>query len=194
MSRQSDNMIAIIKASRVGDGDAEAKLSRTLYDELRAQAAAMMRYQPAGQTLQPTALVHEAFLKVGGFIDQLEVADRAHLFRTVAKAMRQVLIDSARRKATEKHGGSMRREGEAAIEREVVEHGAGADPEVYVRLAEATDLLAEEDPQAAEVVRLKVFGGCTMDQIGEVLGVSVRTVHRDFEYARRWLAAHLAAG
>lgn len=192
MSDPRATLEAMVASARTGDADAGAALDERLYSELRALAASMMRSQPVNHTLQPTALVHEAFLKMDEFVARMEVVDRAHLFRAIAKAMRQLLIDSARRKATEKHGGGRRRswsraEGDAVMDAEQPR----ADPEMFVQLSDAVDRLAEEDLQAAEVVRLKVFAGCTMAQIAEVLGISERTAHREWDYARRWLRVRL---
>jgi len=192
MPDRTSPLAEMVTRASAGDPDAGHALDARLYEELRALAASMMRSQPANHTLQPTALVHEAFLKMEDFVARMEVADRAHLFRAIARAMRQLLIDSARRKATEKHGGGRRRswsqaEGDAVMESDRPQ----ADPETFLELSDAVDRLAEEDPQAAEVVRLKVFAGCTMGQIAEVLGISERTAHREWEYARRWLRVRL---
>jgi len=193
MSEPRTALAEMVTSARTGDVAAGVALDERLYNDLRALAASMMRSQPAGHTLQPTALVNEAFLKMDDFVARMEIADRAHLFRAIAKAMRQLLIDSARRKATEKHGGGRRRSWSHAEQDAVMEADRPqADPEMFVQLSEAVDRLTEEDPQAAEVVRLKVFAGCTMAQIAEVLGVSERTAHREWEYARRWLRVRLA--
>ena len=194
MASRESALAEMVQQARLGDGDAVSALDERLYEELRALAASMMRSQPAGHTLQPTALVHEAFLKTDGFIRKMGPEDRAHLFRSIAKAMRQLLIDSARRKATEKHGGGRKRASAEAIEREVIGEGPSeADPETFAEVARIVDQLDTEDPRAAEVVRLKVFAGCTVQQIAEAMSISERSVAREWEFARRWLMTRLRA-
>ena len=176
----------MVQQARLGDGDAVSALDERLYEELRALAASMMRSQPAGHTLQPTALVHEAFLKTDGFIRKLGPDDRAHLFRSIAKAMRQLLIDSARRKATEKHGDgwtrvSLRLAGDSVSDVDVV------------MLADALEELEAIDARAARVVQLRFLAGMTVTEIAEVLGFSVSVVERDWRAARAWLMRAMTA-
>ena len=194
MADRTRLLAEMIVDARLGNAHAVVALDERLYDELRALAASMMRSQPAGHTLQPTALVHEAFLKTDGFIKKLDPQDRAHLFRSIAKAMRQLLIDAARRKATEKHGGGRRQAWTGSVEQDVIGEGPSeADPETFAQVSKAIDDLDAEDPRAAEVVRLKVFAGCSTAQIAEVLSISERSVHREWEFARRWLTTRLRA-
>lgn len=192
MPAQPNAISRLLQESIAGRHGATEQLTQVLYDELRGLAASMMHSQPAGHTLQPTALVHEAVLKIGTSGQDLSPAGRTHLFRTITMAMRQLLVDSARRKATLKHGGSRRREEGEAIQRVVREPDSAADPEVFVRLGELLDELSMEDAQASDVVRLRIYAGCSIVHVSEILGISERTVHREFEYARRWLGSRLA--
>jgi RNA polymerase sigma factor (TIGR02999 family) len=155
-----------------------------VYDELRRLAAREMARGAAGHTLQATALVHEAWLKLGGSDRQWE--NRAHFFGAAAQAMRQILVDRARRKATARHGGG--RERVELTESKIVE--ATPDEQVLA-IHEALDRLAEHDATKAEVVKLRYFGGLTLEEAAEVLGISHPTAKRYWAYARAWLLAAL---
>jgi RNA polymerase sigma factor (TIGR02999 family) len=172
----------------IGQGDPRAaeELLPLVYEELRKLAAHKMASQPAGQTLQPTALVHEAWLRLTGE-EGATFANRAHFFGAAAKAMRRILIANARRKQRQKHGGGW--------ERVDVEHVQLAEPlpsEDLLALDEALKELAQRDPQAAELVQLRFFAGLTQEQAAGVLGVSERTAERTWAYARAWLFEQIA--
>lgn len=168
------------------DGSTE-KLLPLIYDELRRLAAYRLAHEYPGQTLQATALVHEAYLRlVQAGCDQWE--DSRHFFNAVAEAMRRILIDSARRKQRPKHGGGLDRIGLEQIE--VAEPLPSDD---LLALDEALGLLAKRDPQAAELVQLRFFVGLTQQQAAGVLGISRRTADRTWAYTRAWLFQQVAS-
>lgn len=153
-----------------------------LYEELRRAAAQKLARQPPGQTLQPTALVHEAFLKLLSNPDRTW-EDRRHFFAAASEAMRHILVDRARSKAAVRHGGEMRR-----VEFDGLQQFAEAGPpETILQLHEALDRLEQHDAEAAELVRLRFFGGFTFEQAAELQGISERTAKRTWAYARAWL-------
>jgi RNA polymerase sigma factor (TIGR02999 family) len=162
-----------------------ADLLPAVYDELRRLAAALMQQLRPGQTLQATALVHEAYLRLVGERDP-GWQGRRHFFGAAAQAMRQILIDQARRKASHKHGGKGRRvelaEGIAFIE-------PPADD--LFALDEAITKLQAEKPHLAEIVQLRYFTGLSVEDTAAVLGESVRSVYRDWRHARTWLAVEM---
>jgi RNA polymerase sigma-70 factor (ECF subfamily) len=168
-----------------GDKRAVDRLLPFVYDELRALAERHFRRQRPGQTLQPTALVHEAYLKLvhqppGSF------KDRAHFMAVAAKAMRQLLIDRARRNRTARHGGGAQR---ITLDEEAV---PGADRDVDVlSMEEALQRLAAMDERKGRVVELRFFGGLTIEEVAEVLGVARSTVTDDWRIARAWLICEL---
>jgi RNA polymerase sigma factor (TIGR02999 family) len=171
----------ILQSADQGDANAAQELLPLVYDELRKLAAARMAREVAGQTLQATALVHEAWLKLAG-TDRQQWRGRAHFFGAAAEAMRRILIDQARRKASQKRGGAQRREElhESRIE-------LRAPPDEIVAVNEALDGLAAEDRLAAEVVKLRYFVGMSIPEIADALGMAPRTVDRHWSFARAWL-------
>ncbi|MEO6750720.1 MAG: ECF-type sigma factor [Opitutus sp.] len=171
---------------RAGQGDAQAadQILPLVYDELRKLAAAKMAHESAGQTLEPTALVHEAWLRLGGEA-QPQWRNRAHFFAAAAEGMRRILIENARRKHAIRHGGEFEK---------VSAHATGFDlpaPELgneeLLRLSEALDNLAAHDARKAELVKQWYFIGLTVAEAAEVMGISERTALRDWAYARAWL-------
>jgi RNA polymerase sigma factor (TIGR02999 family) len=158
-----------------------------VYEELRRLAARKMAQAEPGQTLQPTALVHEAWLKLAGS-SQRQWNDRSHFFRAAAEAMRQILIDQARRKSSQKRGSN-----------QVVEELHESRIELRAPSAEilavhdALDKLATEDPMAAEVVKLRYFVGLTIPELAEALGLAPRTADRHWAFARAWLERAIRA-
>jgi RNA polymerase sigma factor (TIGR02999 family) len=157
-------------------------LSVQVYAQLRHIAEIRLASQPPGHTLQATALVHEAYLKLQHhpLVFGLE---RAHFFRVAAEAMRQILIDHARSKERQKRGGSIRRR----VVMDVAQLAAEQDPEEILALDEALRRLEQLEPRAAEVVKLRFFAGLSVEETAEVTGLSVRTVNREWKYARAWL-------
>ena len=168
----------------IGRGDAKAadELLPLVYEELRKLAAARMANEAAGHTLQPTALVHEAWLRLAGNNSSAQFANRAHFFAAAAEAMRRILIERARRKSAEKRGGDWQR-----IDLDKVEIAADADDDTLLLVNEALERLAQEDAKAAEIAKLRYFGGLTLEEAGQVLGVTERTAKRYWAYARAWL-------
>jgi len=170
----------ILSAIERGDAKATDELLPLVYEELRLLAAQKLSHEPPGQTLQATALVHEAYLRLLG--DQSHNwQGRAHFF-AAAEAMRRILVDNARRKGRLKRGAGRRR-----VDLDKVSVAIETPAEDLLALDEAFTRLAQEDPQAAEVVKLSYFGGLTLDEAAEVLGVSRRTAYRDWAFARAWL-------
>jgi RNA polymerase sigma factor (TIGR02999 family) len=168
----------------IGRGDAHAanELLPLVYEELRKLAAVRMANEAAGHTLQPTALVHEAWLRLAGRDAQIQFANRAHFFAAAAEAMRRILIERARRKGAEKRGGDWQR-----IDLDKVEIAAEADDDTLLLVNEALEKLAKEDASAAEIAKLRFFGGLTLEEAGQVLGVTDRTAKRYWAFARAWL-------
>ena len=171
----------ILDAIQRGDAKTADALLPLVYDELRRLAAHKMADEAPGQTLQATALVHEAWLRLGGD-DQPSWQNRAHFFAAAAEAMRRILIDNARRKKYLRHGGGAER-----VSLEGLDLASSVDDEQLLALNEALDHLAAHDATKAQVVKLRFFAGLTNDQVARVLGVSEPTVKRHWAYARAWL-------
>ena len=169
----------ILNAIDLGDAQAAEQLLPLVYDELRKLAAAQMAQEKPGHTLDATALVHEAYLRLVG--DQ-QFADRRHFFRVAAEAMRRILIDRARRKRRTKHGGHRER-----LPLSDVEIAAEAPAEQLLALDEALDRLAAVDPVKAELVKLRYFAGLCEEEAAAALGISRATASRYWTYARAWL-------
>ena len=168
-----------------GDKQAAAKLLPLVYEELRRLAAHELRNEPSGQTLQPTALVHEAYARlVSSDMDQDEAkwSHRGHFYGAAARAMRQILIEIARRKKSLKRGGDRER---VPLEKEHLL--LSADHPDLLALDRALDKLAEERPDLVELVSLRFFTGLTMEQAAAALGISKRTAERNWTYAKAWL-------
>jgi RNA polymerase sigma factor (TIGR02999 family) len=159
-----------------------SELLPLVYDELRKLAGARMANEAAGHTLQPTALVHEAWLRLAGSDANAPFANRAHFFAAAAEAMRRILIERARRKGAEKRGGDWQR-----IDLSKVQIATDADDDTLLLVNEALEKLEKEDASAAEVVKLRFFGGLTLEEAGDVLGVTERTAKRYWAFARAWL-------
>ncbi len=171
----------ILQAVERGDPKAAEELLPLVYGELRRLAAAKMAQEAPGQTLQATGLVHEAWLRLAGSQRQ-QWHGRAHFFAAAAEAMRRILIDRARSKATEKHGA-----GQARAELDESRIELAAPSEEVLAVHEALDALAAEDAVAAQVVKLRYFVGLTVPEIAEVLEMAPRTVNRHWAFARAWL-------
>lgn len=176
----------IIRAIESGDPLAADKLLPLVYDELRKLAAARLSDEPAGQTLQATALVHEAYLRLVGDGEPPRWDSRGHFFAAAAEAMRRILVDAARRKKRLKRGGDQVRQDLAEVEVAPLEVR-----ENILALDEALDRLAAADRQAAELVQLRYFAGMTLPEAAELMGISPRTADRLWAYARAWLHQEL---
>jgi len=181
---------ATLMSKGPGEGDAIAAevLLPLVYQELRKLAAHKMAGQAPGHTLQPTALVHEAWLRLSGK-EPGRFTGRAHFFAAAAEAMRHILIDSARRKLAARHGG-----GQARVDIEEVEIAFPEDDGELLAVHEVLDKLAAEDPQKAELAKLRYFVGMTFEEAAEVLGISVATAKRHWAYARAFLYEEIRAG
>jgi RNA polymerase sigma factor (TIGR02999 family) len=155
-----------------------------VYDELRRLAAAKLAAEPAGHTLDATALVHEAYLRLAGATG---FETRSQFFRAAGESMRRILVDHARRKRADKRGGAGKRFALAEGDRVVV-----PDPGTLLAIDEALAKLAAEDPESADVARLRLFAGLSVDETADALGVSRATAFRDWAYARAWITAALA--
>jgi RNA polymerase sigma factor (TIGR02999 family) len=178
----------ILSAIEAGDARAAGRLLPLVYDELRALAAARLSDEKPGQTLQPTALVHEAYLRLVGGGQPQDWHGRGHFFAAAAEAMRRILIDAARRKRRPKHGGDRRRV-------DLDDGLPAADPGVdLLALDDALTRLAEREPVKAEVVKLRYFAGLTFDEAAACLGVSPETAKRHWAVARAWLFGALSDG
>jgi RNA polymerase sigma factor (TIGR02999 family) len=175
---------------RVAGGDAKASndLMSLVYDELRRIAGSKMASESAGDSLQATALVHEAWIRLGGD-DQPTWENRRHFFFAAAEAMRRILIDRARRRAAERHGGGQKR-----IDLEGVEISGGDVGDHVLAVDEALERLALEDPRKAELVRLRYFTGMQLKDAARVLGISMATAARSWAYSRAWLTREIRAG
>ena len=177
----------LLDAAAAGDPKAAADLLPLVYDELRKLAAARMADEKPGQTLQATALVHEAYLRLVGPADVARWDGRGHFFAAAAEAMRRILIDNARGKAAEKRGDRRQR-----LELDHVNPAAPESAEELVALDAALEKLAASDGVKAELVKLRFFAGLTMPQIASVLGISLTTAERYWVFARTWLYAELS--
>jgi RNA polymerase sigma factor (TIGR02999 family) len=179
-----------LDALEQGDSGASERLLPLVYDELRRLAGRKMAHEAVDHTLQPTALVHEAYLRlVGGDGKHRRWDNRGHFYAAAAEAMRRILIESARRKASGKHGGDQRRvEIQDVIDAASLEH-----PNSLLDLDEALKKLEAVDPPAAKLVMLRFFGGLTVEEAAAALGVSTRTAKRNWSFARAWLAREMEA-
>ena len=171
----------ILKAMQGGDTTAAGKLLQAVYDELRRLAARKMANEPAGHTLQPTALVHEAWLRLADAGDQ-EFENSTHFYAAAAEAMRRILVEHARRKRSLRRGQDL--EWSELDESSLI---ITAPPEEVLAVHEALDLLAHEDAQAAELVKLRYFAGFSMAEAARTMGLVPRAAERSWTYARAWL-------
>ncbi|HXY34790.1 MAG TPA: ECF-type sigma factor [Planctomycetaceae bacterium] len=176
----------ILAAAEKGDRFAAEQLLPLVYDELRKLAVQNMAQEKSGQTLQPTALVHEAYLRLVGLESPQKWDGRGHFFAAAAEAMRRILVEQARRKKRIKHGGEWRRA--HADELNLI----SAPEDEVLSVHEALGALATVDAQSAQVVKLHFFAGLTLEDVASVLEISSRTAYRDWAFARAWLAKHLA--
>jgi RNA polymerase sigma factor (TIGR02999 family) len=188
MLKPMSEVSGILNAIERGDPQAASQLLPLVYDELRRLAARHLGRERPGQTLDATALVHEAYLRlVGDGETRRPFTDRGHFFAAAATAMRRILTDNARRKQARKRGGGLRRQPLDAV--------AAPEPDAQLlALDEALERLAERDPRKARLVELRYFAGLTGDQAAEVLGIAPTTADRHWAYARAWLRAEVRGG
>lgn len=182
MTSENHDVTKILRSAQEGDPDAAGQLLPLVYGELRKLAKARMANLPPGQTLQPTALVHEAYLRLLGK-DDLHIDSRRHFFFVAARAMRDILVEQARSKSGPKRGGDRQRvefqDTDGAYEN-------STDDEV-LSLHDALADLEKEDPIKAQIVNLRYFTGMSMSEVGDVLGMSERSVHRQWRFIKAWL-------
>jgi len=178
----------LLEAAEQGQAKAQEQLLNLIYSELHRMAEQRLAGEQPGQTLQPTALVHDAWMQLVSADGRTRFNNRAHFFGAAAKAMRQIIIDRARRRRAEKRGG-----GVEPIDLDSVELAATASDTTVLRIDEALEKLAAEDPQSAELVRLRFFVGMKLGEAAEALGISERTAKRYWHFARAWLYDELKA-
>jgi RNA polymerase sigma factor (TIGR02999 family) len=175
-----NDVTRILSAIDQGEPHAAAQLLPLVYDELRQLAAQRLAHEKPGQTLQPTALVHEAYLRLVGGGDEPPWNSRGHFFAAASEAMRRILVDNARRKKRVKRGGGLRRA-------DLADHPAPSPDDRLLALDDALKKLGDEDPVAARVVELRQFAGLGHEQIAGVLGITVYQARQKWTYARAWL-------
>ena len=172
----------LLDAVEAGDPKAAADLLPLVYDELRKLAAQKIVQEKPGQTLQATALVHEAYVRLVGGEQSQDWNGRGHFFAAAAEAMRRILVESARGKAREKHGGDWRR-----VDFEDLDVTTSVSPDQLVALDDALERLVVLDRLAGELVKLRYFAGLALDQAAAALSISTATAYRHWAYARAWL-------
>lgn len=172
----------LLNAIEAGDSQASGKLLPLMYDELRKLAALKLAQEPPGQTLQATALVHEAWLRLGGSDDRKAWNSRGHFFGAAAEAMRRILVDAARRKARLRHGGELER-----VPLDQIEIAASLPEDRLVQVSDALEEMELEAPEAAQVVKLFYFAGLTQEQAADSMGISLRSAQRHWTWAKAWL-------
>lgn len=178
----------ILSQIEQGDPDAADQLLPLVYDELRKLAASKMAAENPGQTLQATALVHEAYLRLTNVDQRKHWDSRGHFFAAAAEAMRRILIESARKRKSSKSGG-----GHLRVEMDDFTAASATDPDLLLDLDAGLSRLSQEDPRAAKLVKLRLFVGLSVTDAGKMLGISRTTAYEDWEFARTWFAAHLDA-
>jgi RNA polymerase sigma factor (TIGR02999 family) len=177
----------LLDAAAAGNARAAADLLPLVYDELRRLAAARLADEKAGHTLQPTALVHEAYLRLVGDQPQRDWNGRGHFFGAAAEAMRRILVESARRKGRQRHGGGRRR-----VDLDDVAAGNDDPDDNLLDVDAALTRLEAADPLAARLVKLRYFAGLSMAEAATALGLPLRTAERNWTFARTWLHRELA--
>jgi RNA polymerase sigma factor (TIGR02999 family) len=188
-TNMNQDVTRILSAIEDGDQHAPCELLPLVYEELRRLATSRMQKEKSGQTLQPTALVHEAFLRLVGGAEVQNWDSRGHFFAAAAEAMRRILIDNARHRNRDKRGGHW-------VRQDLHEASAVECPENLndlLALDDALTKLAVEDSELAKLVELRYFTGLTVEQTAEMLGVSLRTAQRNWAYARAWLQREMDA-
>jgi RNA polymerase sigma-70 factor, ECF subfamily len=188
-SANADDITALLKAWGRGDSAALERLTPLVYDQLRAQARRYVRMEQPGLSVDGTGLVHEVYLRLVR-TEHVEINDRAHFFALSARLMRRILVDAARTRAAVKRGGELVRVDDAQRELDrVSDLESGADS--LCALDDALTTLARLDPRRAQVIELRFFGGLSVQETADALGVSSPTVLRDWRLARAWLAREL---
>jgi RNA polymerase sigma factor (TIGR02999 family) len=179
----------ILSAIEQGDAQAADHLLPLVYDELRKLAAQRMAQEAPGQTLQATALVHEAYIRLVDVEKAQHWDSRRHFFAAAAEAMRRILVEQARRKGRQRHGGCAQR-----MDLDENQWITTTTPDQLLAIDEALSKLAQEDPTAAEVVKLRYFAAMSVEEAAESLGIHRATAHRHWAYARAWIRADVRSG
>lgn len=177
----------ILQSISAGEVQAAGQLLPLVYEELRKLAAAKMVHEPSGQTLQPTALVHEAFLRLVDGAQQDQWNSRGHFFGAAAEAMRRILVENARRKKRVKHGGEHKR-----VDFDPQVHAGDSSADQILAVHEALTRMEEQFPDKAAVVKLRYFAGLSNAEVAESLGISTATAQRYWQFARTWLFQQLS--
>jgi RNA polymerase sigma factor (TIGR02999 family) len=181
-----NDVTQILSQIESGDASAADQLLPLVYEELRRLAAAKLKHEQVGQTLEATALVHEAYLRLVDVNKAQQWDSRGHFFAAAAEAMRRILVEKARRKGRQKHGGDLNR-----VELEEADLVANVTDERLLAVDHALDRLAEEDRQAADLVKLRFFAGFSVSEAAEVLGISRSSAYELWSYARAWLQCEI---
>jgi len=179
----------ILSAIQQGDPHAAEQLLPLVYDELRRLAAQKLAQEKPGQTLQATALVHEAYLRLVDVEKAQHWNSRGHFFAAAAEAMRRILVENARRKGRSKHGGGRQR-----VDVDAMQISIEMPADHLLALDEALARLGDRDPQIAQLVKLHCFGGLSINQAAQTLGISSRTAYRDWAFAQAWLYREIRGG
>jgi RNA polymerase sigma factor (TIGR02999 family) len=183
----SQDITLLLKTIETGDAEAASDLMTRVYQELKHMAVGLMSAEAAAQiTLQPTALVHEAWMKLVDAEGRSHFQNRAHFFGAAAEAMRRILVDRARRRLREKRGGKLVR---VEFDATMIDRPEATDELLHVH--DALDKLAAVDARKAELVKLRYFVGLTFEEIAALMSISVPTAHRDWAYARAWLRVEI---
>ena len=177
----------ILNAIEQGDGKATEELLPLVYEELRLLAAQRLSHEQSGQTLQATALVHEAYIRLVGE-ESPQWNSQGHFFAAAAEAMRRILVENARRKQSQKHGGARKR---ISLEESDVTFVHEIGPEDLLALDDALNKLAQHDTTASDLIKLRIFGGLSVGQAAQAVGISQSKAYTDLEYARAWLCAEM---
>jgi RNA polymerase sigma factor (TIGR02999 family) len=178
----------ILNAIEQGNAQAADELLPLIYEELRVLAAQKLSHEQPGQTLQATALVHEAYIRLVGE-DDCNWDNRGHFFTAAAEAMRRILVDIARRKKSQRRGGDRKR-----LDLDNLRIASNNPPDNLIELDEALTRLTNHDPEVADLVKLHYFGGLTLEQAAKTKGISRRTAGRYWKYARLWLYREITKG
>jgi RNA polymerase sigma factor (TIGR02999 family) len=181
-----NDVTRILSAIDQGDPRAAEELLPLVYDELRRLAARKLAQEDPGQTLEATALVHEAYVRLVDVVDAQQWDSRGHFFAAAAEAMRRILVDRAREKGREKRGGKLKK-----LNIDAIDLATTATPDQLLAVDEALAKLAANDAAAAQIVKLRYFAGLTVDQAGKAIGISTATAYRHWNYARAWLYSEL---
>jgi RNA polymerase sigma factor (TIGR02999 family) len=176
----------ILSALEQGDAHAAAQLLPLVYDELRGLAAHRLAHEKPGQTLDATALVHEAYLRLVDAADAPHWDGRGHFFAAAAEAMRRILVERARARGRQKRGGARQR-----LDVDDIALATKVTPDQLLAVDEALSALEQDDPTAAQLVKLRYFAGLTVEEAGQAVGVSTSTAYRHWHYARAWLQVEL---